>query len=55
MLLDKEFKEIYFISRSKCSTPIYSGSVASTVDSIWKKDFVIDPVFGFISYFVMKA
>lgn len=55
ILLDNEFNEIYLIYLSKCSTPISSGSVASTLHSIWKNDLVIDPVFALTSYFVMKA
>lgn len=37
-LLSSEFRGISLIYRSRCSTPISSGSVASTFDSMWKND-----------------
>lgn len=55
ILLESEFREIYLIYLNKCSTPISYGSVAYTFESMWKNDFVIDPVLGLTYYLVMKA
>ena len=55
MLLSSEFRGISLISLRRCSTPISSGSVASTFDSMWKKDLRTDPVFGLTSSWVMKT